>query len=97
MYRLEYLPSAEHDIIKAEAYLYERSPAGADKFTNAVEKQGGLLADNPLMYEVYEERPYFHRMLLPYGYLCFYHVDDEKKIITVHRVLRGMMDIPNIL
>jgi plasmid stabilization system protein ParE len=97
VYKLEYLPSADLDIMEAEAYLHEYSPPAADKFMEAIEKQGGLLLDNPLMHKVYEDRPYFRCMLLPYEYLCFYHVDEDAKTITVHRILRGMRDMPNIL
>jgi plasmid stabilization system protein ParE len=97
MYKLEYLPSASLDILEAETYLYEHSPLAADKFMEAIEKQSKILLDNPFMYNVYEDRPYFRSMLLPYEYLCFYHVDEETKTLTVHRVLRAMRNISNII
>ena len=97
MFRLEYLPLAGLDILEAEAYLFEYSPKAADIFTKAIEKQGTFLINNPLIYKTYEEKPYFRYMPLPYKYLCFYHVDESAKTITVHRILRGMRDIPNIL
>jgi plasmid stabilization system protein ParE len=78
--------------LEAEAYLNEYSPPAAVKFGKAIEKQKTLLTDNPLMYEVYEEKSYFRRMPLPYKYVCFYHVDESAKTVTVHRVLRGMRD-----
>lgn len=96
-YHLEYLPTAELEILKAEADLYEYSPPAADKFMDAIERLEALLVDNPFMHQVYEERPYFRRMHLPYKYVCFYHVDEKAELITVHRVLHGMRDIPNIL
>jgi plasmid stabilization system protein ParE len=97
MYKLEYLPSATIDILEAEAYLYEFSPPAADKFTKAIAKQQLHLIDNPFMHRVYEEKPYFRCMLLPYQYLCFYHVDEDTETIIVHRVLRAMRDISSIL
>ena len=97
MYRLEYLRLADLDILEAEASLYELSPSAADKFMEAIERQSKLLLDHPMMYRVYEDRPYFRCISLPYEYLCLYHVDEEAKTITVHRVLGGMRDIPNIL
>ena len=97
MYSLEYLPSASLDILEAEFYLYEYSPNAAHKFTIAIEKQSTLLVNNPLIFKIYEEKPYFRCMPLPYKYLCFYHVDENAKMITVHRILRGMRDITNIL
>ena len=97
MYRVRYLPSADLDMIDAEIYLYEYSPSAVDKLTEAVQKQTANLKDYPFMYPVYEKKPYFHLMPLPYEYLCFYHVDENSKTVEVHRILRGMRDIPNTL
>ena len=97
MYRLEYLQIAHCDILEAELYLYEHNPIAADKFMAEVEKQEAYLVDKPYMYPVYEAKPYFRIMPLTYKYLCFYHVDEDTKIITVHRILRGMRDIHNTL
>jgi plasmid stabilization system protein ParE len=96
-YRLEYLAIADLDLAEAEDYLFGHSPLAYDKFREAVKKQESLLVDNPLMYQVYEDRPYFRRMNLPYKYLCFYHVDEGTKLITVHRVLHGMRDVVSVL
>ena len=38
MYRLEYLPSAEADILEIDFYLYKHSPAASDKFVNSIVK-----------------------------------------------------------
>jgi plasmid stabilization system protein ParE len=97
VYSLEYLPEADNDIIEAETYLNQFSLTAADKLTDAIKSRGVLLADNPLMYEIYAERPYFRCMPLPYKYLCFYHVDEDTKAVIVHRIIRGMRDIPSIL
>jgi plasmid stabilization system protein ParE len=96
-YQLDYLPKAELEILEAENDLYAYSPAAADKFEAAIARQEALLADNPLMYQVYDDRPYFRCMNLPYKYLCFYHVDEDAGLITVHRLLHGMRDIASIL
>ena len=97
MYKLRNLPTADLDMLEAEAYLYEHSPPAADKLSVAFEQKTDALVENPFMYKVYEAKPYFRCIPLPYEYLCFYHVDEDAKIISVHRVLRGMRDIPNIL
>ena len=81
----------------AEDYLFEHSMPAYDKFREAIEKQESLLTRYPLMYPVYLARPEFRCMPLPYEYLCFYRVDEDAKLITVHRVIRGMRDIENIL
>jgi len=97
MYKAEYLPLAAADILEAEEYLYELSPPAADKFTEAIEEKVNNLLEQPLMYKVYEDNNYFRCMPLPYKYLCFYHIDEDAKIIKIHRILHGMRDIPNFL
>lgn len=97
MYRLRYLPSADLDMEEAETYWSEHHPLAADKLAEALEQKTDALTDNPFMYQIYEDRPYFRRINLPYGYLCFYHVDEDAKMISVHKILRGMRDIANIL
>ena len=97
MYRLRYLPSVDLDMEEAEAYLGGLSLSAADKLSAEFECKTDALTDNPLMYQVYESRPYFRCMPLPYDYLCFYHVDAGSKTISIHRILRGMRDIPKIL
>jgi plasmid stabilization system protein ParE len=97
MYSVDYLPSARVDILEAEIYLFEHSPSAADKFAEAIEKQTDLLAEHPMMYPLYKEDERFRLMPLPYEYLGFYRVDETAETLTVHRVIRGMRDIPNIL
>ncbi|MCL2045645.1 MAG: type II toxin-antitoxin system RelE/ParE family toxin [Oscillospiraceae bacterium] len=97
MYKLRYLPSANLDMIEAESYLFEYSPPAADKLSLAFEENTDALIGHPFMYPVYRGNPYFRFITLPYEYLCFYHVDEEAKIINVHRVLHGMRDIQSIL
>ena len=97
MYKLEYLPSALIDILEIEDYLFELDPEVADKFTEAIKKQGETLVRHPLMYKVYEDNTYFRSMPLPYNYRLFYHVDEINEAIKIHRVLHGMRDLGNML
>jgi len=97
VYRLEYLPSAETDILEIDAYLYEYSPVAADKFADSIEKLTETLLDYPFMFPVYEDDPYFRHMPLPYKYRLFYHVDENAEIIKIYRVLHGMRDVKIIM
>ena len=96
-YKLKYLPSSDLDMAEAEDYLYEYSPPAADKLALAFAQKTADLIDNPFLYPVYEPRPHYRCMTLPYKYLCFYHVDENSQTVEIHRVLRGMRDIPNLL
>jgi plasmid stabilization system protein ParE len=97
VYQLDYLPSAVVDILVAEDYLNEFSPAAADKFTEAIETQIDNLREHPFMYPVYRYDESLRCMMLPYEYLYFYYVDESAKLIQVYRVLRGMQDIENLI
>ena len=97
MYRLEYLPSAETDILEIDVYLYEHSSAIADKFADSIEELTETLLCYPFMFPVYEDDPYFRHMTLPYKYRLFYHVDEEAKVIKIYRILHGMMDVKGIM
>jgi len=97
VYRLEYLPSAETDILEIDVYLYEHSPAAADKFADSIEKLTETLLEHPFMFPVYEDDPYFRHMTLPYKYRLFYHVDEDAEIIKIYRVLHGMRDVKSIM
>ena len=50
MYKLEYLPSAQADILEIDTYLYEHSPVAYDKFFNSIESLEENLVRHPFMY-----------------------------------------------
>jgi len=97
VYRLEYLPSAELDILEIDAYLYEYSPNAADKFADSIERLADMLLQHPFMFPAYEGDLYFRHMILPYKYRLFYHVDEDAKIIKVHRILHGMRVVKGMM
>ena len=97
MYTPKYLPSAAGDIFVIEESLYKFSPSAADKFIEALDEKVNNITEHPLLYRVYEDRPFFRCMPLPYKYLLFYHVNEEASLIEIHRILHGMRNIPNIL
>ena len=97
MYKLEYLPSAEADILEIDSYLYEHNPAAVDKFADSIEKLVEALAQHPFMSPVYEDDPYFRHMTLLYKYRLFYHVDEDDKVVRVYRILHGARDVREIM
>jgi len=97
MYKLEFLPSAELDILEIDAYLYEHSPAAADKFADSIERLTDTLLCHPFMFPAYEDDPYFRHMILVYKYRLFYHVDEEAGAVKIHRILHGARDVKGII
>jgi len=97
MYRVEYLPSFEDDLNNILAY-YElecQSPRTADRIVEELDKTVSTLALFPRMFPRYD--PVFslgtmYRMFFIKGNAVFYTIEDEAKIIKVHRMLNGRMD-----
>ena len=97
MYKAKYLPSFEYDFIEAEDYLFELSPPAVDKLTDAINEQILNVVEHPYMYPVYPGFEDLRYMTLPYQYLLFYSVDEERKYVEAYRILRGMRNIPSLL
>ena len=97
MYRLEYLPLAETDILEIDVYLHEHSSSAADKFADSIENLSETLLCHPFMFPIYEESPYFRHITLPYKYRLFYYVDEDAKVIRIYRILHGMRDVKSIM
>ncbi|GHV87168.1 hypothetical protein AGMMS50255_4640 [Spirochaetia bacterium] len=91
-YKIVYLELAREDVREIKAYLAQFYPSTPVKFLSALKKQIENLTDNPYMYEAYADNPSYRRMVVS-DYLVFYKVNDEKRIIAIHRVLHGARDI----
>ena len=83
MYKLEYLPVARKDMLEIVRYISRelQNPDAADRL--AVE----LI--RPLKHE--------YRKILVQNYLMFYWVDEEKKLVTVARVVYAKRDYGRLL
>lgn len=95
-YRILYLPLAKDDLRAAKAYLAQFYPKTKKKTLDELRKKISALPENPQMYEVYHSNPFYGRMVVS-NYLVFYHLDDRRKTIEVHRVLRGSWDVRQYL
>lgn len=96
MYTLDYMPNAIAEILAIEADLYAKNPVSAGKFSEAIIKQGESLISNPFMWPIYRRNKRFRLMILPYQYLCFYHIDERTKVITVHHVRNSKQKKPRL-
>ena len=51
-----------------------------------------MLIEMPKMHPVYEDFPDFRKIVME-DYLVFYLVNEEKKIIEIHRLIHGKIDL----
>lgn len=88
-YRIRFLPLADLDLLEIDANL-EKYPVKASRFFETLDKQILRLADMPMIYPVYEDVPAYRKMTVD-DYLVFYVVNDETKMIDIHRIINGRM------
>ena len=102
MYDLEFLPAARQDMIDIVRYISKElnNPAAADRLATALieaaERIPAFPYANPAHMPI---RPLKHeyRKLPVQNYLMFYWVDEEKKLVTVARVIYAGIDHGKLL
>ena len=92
-YKVKKLKSFDKSAFKADAYLYALSPKAADRYFEDYNKKICLIEENPFIYQVFEDEPYFRSAPLVYSYRLFYHIDENTNSVILHRVIHGAMDL----
>lgn len=102
MYKLEYLPIARQDMIEIATYISRElnNPTAADSLAVELIEAGDRIPEFPYANPAYiPVRPLKHeyRKVLVRNYLMFYWIDEEKKMITVARVIYARRDYEALL
>ena len=92
-YRIRKLKSFDKSAYAVDSSLYALSPKAADKYFEDYNRKTELIEENPLIFKVFEDDPYFRSAPLVYGYRLFYHVDEQNNIVILHRIIHGAMDL----
>ena len=92
-YAIRLLRSFDKSAFEADSNLYVLSPKSSDKFFEDYNRKIGLIKENPYIFQVYADDPYFRSAPLVYGYRLFYHVDEQNDIVVLHRIIHGAMDL----
>ena len=102
MYKLEYLPVARKDMLEIVRYISRelQNPDAADRL--AVELIDAVEGVLPFPYATPASQPirplkHEYRKILVQNYLMFYWVDEEKKLVTVARVVYAKRDYGRLL
>jgi len=90
-YKVKYLPVANLDIMEVDEQL-SQFPVKAAKFFSLLDKQASNLSDMPKMYPVYDDWAEYRRMVV-LDYLVFYIIDETRKVVEIHRIINGRMDV----
>lgn len=102
MYQLEYLPAARRDMVEIVRYIAGelKNPIAAQRLAEELVKAGDSIPAFPYANPAYIPiRPLKHeyRKLLVQNYLMFYWVDEEKKLVTIARVIYARRDHGRLL
>ena len=98
MYKLEYLPVARKDMLEIVRYISGelQNPDAADRLAVELVDAAESVLTFPYATPI---RPLKHeyRKILIQNYLMFYWVDEEKKLVTVARVVYAKRDYGRLL
>lgn len=97
MYSIEYLPIALRDMTDIAEYIGVNlaNPDAADRLAEEMVSAAEGLAEMPYKYPVYVSvRPLKHeyRKLVVQNYIMFYQVDEDRKLVTIARVIYAGRD-----
>ena len=95
-YRTTYTDDAKQDAKDIVTYLAQFYASTARNFKTILTERVNALKTMPLMCPTYENAPFFRRMVLG-DYLLFSDVDEERKLITVHRIFHHARDIERLM
>lgn len=102
MYKLEYLPVAQRDMVEIARYISGelQNPVAAERlameFVNAAESVLTFPYSLPA-YQPIRSLKREYRKILVQNFFVFYWVDEEKKLVTVARVVYAKRDVARLL
>jgi len=102
VYKLEYLPVARQDLIDIVLYISQelQNPDAAnrlaEKLIETAEKVLTFPYGNPSYHPIKPLRHEYRKAIVQ-NYLMFYRIDEEKKLVTVARVLYAKRNYNRLL
>ena len=102
MYKLEYLPVARKDMLQIVQYISQqlKNPDAAGHLAAELIHAAENVLIFPYATPAYQPiRPLQHeyRKIVVQNYLMFYWIDEEKKLVTVARVIYAKRDYGRLL
>jgi len=91
-YRLKYMEDTISDRDNIKTHLSKFYPGTAKRFFSLLKKKTAILKTYPESCPVYEDDTGYRKLVVG-DYLVFYMIDDNEKMVEIHRILHGSMDI----
>lgn len=102
MYTIEYLPIARRDMVDIAKYIGVKlaNPDAAERLAEKMVESAEDLANMPYkcpMYIPVKPLKHEHRKLIVHNYIMFYWIDEDKKLVTIARVVYSGRDYEKLL
>lgn len=102
MYKLEYLPAARKDMLDIVRYISQtlQNPDAAEHLAEEMIDAAESVLEFPYSTSVYHPiRPLKHeyRKIHVQNFLMFYWIDEDKKLVTIARVVYAKRDYGRLL
>ena len=91
-YRLKYMEDTVSDRDHIKAHLSKSYPGTTGRFFTLLKKKTARLKSYPESCPIYENDPDYRKLVVG-DYLVFYMINDNDKVVEIHRILHGSMDI----
>ena len=91
-YTVVFLPEARADSEEIRQYLSQYYESTVSNFFALLKERISYLKLNPSIAQSYADRPSYRRLVVD-DYLVFYKVDEDRKLIGIHRILHGSRDV----
>ena len=92
IYRLRYMEDTISDRDNIKAHLSKFYPGTTKRFFTLLKKKTIRLKTYPESCPIFEDDPDYRRLVVG-DYLVFYMINDKAKMVEIHRILHGSMDI----
>lgn len=102
MYTIEYLPIARRDMVDIAKYIGVKlaNPDAAERLAEKMVESAEDLANMPYkcpMYIPVKPLKQEYRKLIVQNYIMFYCIDEDKKLVTIARVVYSGRDYEKLL
>ena len=101
MYEVQYTAQAQEDLVSTMEYISSilKAPVVAESLLDEMEKEIGILAENPLLFPISQDEDIAKRgirHMLIKNYFMSYSVDEELETVTIIRILHARRDWINL-
>jgi plasmid stabilization system protein ParE len=91
--KIEYKPTYFDDLEDIKNYITDNFNVRlAMIIIEGIKEDCDILAEQPTLGRVYSRNPFFHTLIVKRKNILFYHIDNDKKIVTLHRIFDGRRD-----